>query len=45
MANKQGNQYEEQICSAIEYIVENAVKSADYDKTIEAVILLSLIHI
>lgn len=39
MANKQGNQYEEQICSAIEYIVENAVKSADYDKTIEAVIL------
>lgn len=31
--------YEDKICEAIEYIVENAIRNADYDKTIQATIV------
>lgn len=37
--NNTNSHYEDKICEAIEYIVENAVKQAEYDKTIQATIV------
>lgn len=36
--NNTNSHYEDKICEAIEYIVENAVSKAEYDKTIQATI-------
>lgn len=37
--NNANSHYEDKICEAIEYIVENAVSKAQYDKTIQATVV------
>lgn len=37
--NNTNSHYDDKICEAIEYIVDNAVKQAEYDKTIQATIV------